>query len=205
MSNPAYQAGRAAASRERIIAAALKLFVERGFESVKLQDIARAANVSTATLFKHFPQKDDMLSAAIAALATLEGDAPIPITPAFSPDALRLIGLAYARRLDNPMMLGLIRLGVADGGRNPQLGPVVSDAWRKPFIARLMDVLEQGIQSKALIIADRTVAVRQFFGLITDHILWPRLLGLTGHAVPGYKEAVVDEAIRTFIARFKAH
>ena len=202
MSNPAYQAARARASREKIIAAALKLFVEHGFENAKLQDIARTAGVSTATLFKHFPKKDDMLAAAITTLSTLEDDASLPEGQKSTPAQLKTIGIQYARRLDNPMMLGLIRLGVLESVRAPEIGPIVSDAWRKPFMVRLNTLLERGITDGILRIPDRAVAVRQFLGLITDALLWPRLLNLTGSTQSGYREAVVDEGIRTFLSRY---
>ena len=204
MSNPAYQAARARASREKIVAASLKLFVEYGFDAAKLQDIARAAGVSTATLFKHFPKKDDMLGEAVNTLATLEDDASLPAIGRFTPDALKSIGLQYARRLDNPMMLGLIRLGIIEVGRNPHIGPIVSDAWRKPFIGRLNALLDQGVSDGILRIVDRTVAVRQFLGLMTDALLWPRLLGLTASTATGYREIVVDEGVRTFLSRYAA-
>lgn len=202
MSNPAYQAARARASREKIVAASLKLFVEQGFGAAKLQDIARGAGVSTATLFKHFPKKDDMLAAAIDTLATLEDDASLPPAPRFTPDALKSVGQQYARRLDNPMMLGLIRLGVIETARDPGIGPIISDAWRKPFIKRLEILLEQGVTDSILRIPDRAVAIRQFLGLITDALLWPRLLATGGSALPGFRDAVVDEAVRTFLSRY---
>jgi|GEM_PF-6988688 len=202
MSNPAYQAARARASHDKIVAASLKLFVEHGFDAAKLQDIARAAGVSTATLFKHFPKKDDMLAQAVNTLATLEDDASLPAIGRFTPDALKSIGLQYARRLDNPMMLGLIRLGIIEVGRNPHIGPIVSDAWRKPFIGRLNALLDQGVSDGILRIVDRTVAVRQFLGLMTDALLWPRLLGLTANTASGYREIVVDEGVRTFLSRY---
>ncbi|MBU6234460.1 MAG: TetR/AcrR family transcriptional regulator [Alphaproteobacteria bacterium] len=202
MSNPAYQAARAAASREKIIAASLRMFVEHGFDNASLIDIAKAAGVSTATLFKHFPKKDDMLAAAIDTLASLEDDASIPQGEKFTPSALKTIALQYARRLDNPMMLGLIRLGILESGRQPHIGPIVSDAWRKPFLARLNQLLDQGINDTILRIPDRTVAVRQFLGLITDAILWPRLLGLGGTNAPGFRDAVVEEGLKTFLSRY---
>ena len=64
MSNPEYQAARALKSRERILNAALGLFVERGFDNVALKDISKVAKVSTATVFKHFPQKESLLTGA---------------------------------------------------------------------------------------------------------------------------------------------
>jgi AcrR family transcriptional regulator len=48
-------------TRRRITAAAIDLFAERGFEKVPVADIARAADVSTATVFNYFPVKEDLI------------------------------------------------------------------------------------------------------------------------------------------------
>jgi AcrR family transcriptional regulator len=49
------------ATRERITAAAVALFAERGFESVPVVDIAARADVSPATVFNYFPTKEDLV------------------------------------------------------------------------------------------------------------------------------------------------
>jgi AcrR family transcriptional regulator len=47
-------------TRELIADTARRLFAERGFEAVPVADIARAAEVSEATVFNYFPTKEDL-------------------------------------------------------------------------------------------------------------------------------------------------
>jgi AcrR family transcriptional regulator len=47
-------------TRESIAATARRLFAERGFEAVPVSEIARAAEVSEATVFNYFPTKEDL-------------------------------------------------------------------------------------------------------------------------------------------------
>ncbi|MFN3633241.1 helix-turn-helix domain-containing protein, partial [Exiguobacterium profundum] len=47
-----------------IIQEAERLFIENGFEKVQMQDIADAAGIGVATLFRYFPKKDQLIVAA---------------------------------------------------------------------------------------------------------------------------------------------
>src|SRR5580704_1749875 len=48
-------------SRELISETARRLFVERGFDAVPVAEVARAAEVSEATVFNYFPTKEDLV------------------------------------------------------------------------------------------------------------------------------------------------
>jgi AcrR family transcriptional regulator len=48
------------ATRQGISDAATRLFIERGFDQVTVDEIAEAADVGRMTVFNHFPRKEDM-------------------------------------------------------------------------------------------------------------------------------------------------
>lgn len=50
-----------AATRQAIADAALELFLEHGYEKVSVRDVAEKADVSTTTLFAHFPGKEALV------------------------------------------------------------------------------------------------------------------------------------------------
>lgn len=50
-----------AATRQALADAALNLFLEHGYDQVSVKDVAEAADVSTTTLFKHFPSKEALV------------------------------------------------------------------------------------------------------------------------------------------------
>jgi TetR/AcrR family transcriptional regulator, regulator of mycofactocin system len=58
---PSPQERRNEHTRERIRAAAVKLFQENGYETTSVAEIADAADISQRTLFRYFRAKDDIL------------------------------------------------------------------------------------------------------------------------------------------------
>ncbi|MEU0047766.1 TetR/AcrR family transcriptional regulator [Streptomyces werraensis] len=58
---PGRRERKKAATRKAIADAALRLFLERGYDAVGIREIADAADVSTTTLFKHFPVKEALI------------------------------------------------------------------------------------------------------------------------------------------------
>jgi AcrR family transcriptional regulator len=62
MSNPpGLRDSKKAATRQAISDVATLLFVERGFENVSIDEIARAAGVARKTVFNYFPRKEDLV------------------------------------------------------------------------------------------------------------------------------------------------
>lgn len=47
-------------TRARIAEVAARLFLERGYDTVTVAEVARAAGVSSVTVFNHFPRKEDL-------------------------------------------------------------------------------------------------------------------------------------------------
>jgi AcrR family transcriptional regulator len=67
-------------ARERLVAAALDLFNERGYDETTVAQIAERAGLTKSTFFRHFPDKRDVLAAGQDAIAHLlcEGIATAP-------------------------------------------------------------------------------------------------------------------------------
>jgi AcrR family transcriptional regulator len=59
-------------TRARIREVANGLFIERGYDAVTVAEVARAAGVSSVTVFNHFPRKEDLfLDRAVDAVELL--------------------------------------------------------------------------------------------------------------------------------------
>jgi AcrR family transcriptional regulator len=74
-------------TREALVAAALQLVAERGWEATTVKDIASAAGVSPRTFFHHFDTKEDVLfegyadrlARATAAFRSADRDEPLHV------------------------------------------------------------------------------------------------------------------------------
>lgn len=62
-------------TRTAIVTAALGLAAEGSWESTSLQQVRRRAGVSNGSLFHHFPTRDDLTAAVVAAALTDHQDA----------------------------------------------------------------------------------------------------------------------------------
>lgn len=101
----------AAERRAQILAAARTLFAERGFHAATTRELAAAADVNDALLYRYFPDKQAILDAladqAIAvfrALPTLPDQVPLPLA-----QLLELIGTGFvAVARDNLDLLAIL-------------------------------------------------------------------------------------------------
>src|SRR5437588_12502016 len=57
------QAETGASARERILDASYELFSRRGIQAVGVNEVIERAGVATATLYRHFPSKDELVLA----------------------------------------------------------------------------------------------------------------------------------------------
>lgn len=62
---PQSYADLAGSRREEVLNAAIRLFDERGFQSVSTDDIGEATGTTGPSIYKHFPSKTDLLVAAV--------------------------------------------------------------------------------------------------------------------------------------------
>ncbi|MEX2292448.1 MAG: TetR family transcriptional regulator [Acidimicrobiales bacterium] len=51
--------------RQRVLAAALRLGAEGGYDAVQMRDVASTAGVALGTIYRYFPSKDALLAAAM--------------------------------------------------------------------------------------------------------------------------------------------
>jgi AcrR family transcriptional regulator len=117
-------ARRKDARPEEIIAAALDLFVERGFASTRLDDVAARAGVSKGTLYLYFENKEDLFKAVVRGnvLPMLQhGEALVENFPGSSTELLSKLVRGWWEQSGSTKVAGLPKLVIAEAGNFPDL------------------------------------------------------------------------------------
>lgn len=81
LGSAAHSAARRQVTRDTVVDTALRLFTERGYLGVRVEDIATEAGVSRATFYKHFAEREEILAELFERLLGREAE-PIPTAPA---------------------------------------------------------------------------------------------------------------------------
>ena len=189
---------------DQVLDGAREVFLVAGFEGASVDDIARAAGVSKATLYSYFPDKRLMFTAmaerecgrqAAAALQVIDMNAP----PA---QVLRLAAHQLIRILLSDFAQRIFRVCVAEADRFPELGQAFYDSGPALGRARIMDYLSQARGRGEVAIADMELAADQFAELCKAD-LWTRaVFGIQTSFTDAEIDRVVDGAVATFLARY---
>jgi AcrR family transcriptional regulator len=123
--------GSTPTTRERLIAAAIDLFAENGYEGTSVGEIEAAAGLvpRSGALYKHFPSKRALLGAALAermdAIDLI--DARMDLLPVGDLDEeLRTIGRLALEELESERQLA--RIVMKEGDRFPEIAADFHDA-----------------------------------------------------------------------------
>jgi TetR/AcrR family transcriptional regulator, regulator of autoinduction and epiphytic fitness len=190
--------------RTAVVRAAMKLFLEQGYERTSLQQIGKRADVSTATLFKRFPTKAALFEAMVEDFWAAPPPCPEKALSEDPAVGLRKMGVSYALLLRSPDMQAIYRLIISEAPRFPDLGRTVYDRAKGPFLKRLEDYLRTQAAAGRLVIDNIETASNQFLAVITGQSFWPELIGLGCGGSNDEVEQIVEDAVKLMLARYAA-
>ena len=197
----AYHQRVAEEKRALIVQAATELFLELGYDRASLARVAADAGVSKATLFKQFPTKAALFDAIVIDSWARDDVADVP--PAGDLTAgLTVLGRDYATLLSRPEMTDLFRIVIAELPRFPELARAHFAQGKLPYFESVRTYLVAEHEAGGADIADPELAATHFLGMISNYLLWPRLVLPDWTVTPDRTTAVVDEAVRTMVARY---
>jgi AcrR family transcriptional regulator len=193
---------------ERILGAAAKVFLERGFEGASIDEIAEKARAGKPTIYARFPGKEALFAAVMARnlrknIAALEGLAATGSTTEERLSALATGILEKALAFES---VGLMRSAVAEARRFPDLAGSVHKMARErgnEAIAQLLSEFAKSDDMSALpaFAPDRLpTTARRFKELILLPILMRALFGEDLAEVRAEIGPHVAQAVMFFLA-----
>ncbi len=195
---------RAEHKRNEIVAAARAQFLRDGYRDAGMEVVARAASVSTATLYAYFPGKADLFRAVVLETAR-DIAAPVRESIRTRGDArTRLLAFAhaYAAFLSRPANRAMFRLVTAERRRFDDVAEYFLQGARDELGGAAISVIADLVQTGEIAVDKSSWAAGQLMGMI-DHVTL--VLGLTaGDDIQTRRPLadICDEAVETFMARY---
>ena len=206
--SPAPRAARPrTTSEERILRAARELFLADRYAGVSLERVAERAGVSRQTVYNRFGCKEAVFRAMVRAhWSTFAAQDRVPAAADAEADAeevLRAFAASLRRFVEETDQIRFARLVVAESARLPWIADEFHRLGKGPVVAAFAERLDALVRDGRLRCADTRLAARQFMGLVQEFLVWPRVMGFTEEqaGLPD-AEVVIDEAVRTFLARY---
>jgi TetR/AcrR family transcriptional regulator, mexJK operon transcriptional repressor len=134
-----------AAKRAAILAAAQELFASRGFTATSMDAVAKSANVSKLTAYRHFGSKDQLFAEAVTARCSAMLSATDASQGGIGDPRTALIGFgqAFLALIMHDEALAVHRLVIAERERAPQLGQIFHESAIVPTKRRLALLIGQ--------------------------------------------------------------
>lgn len=199
---PEYHRSVAATNRAAILEAARSLFLESGYDRTSLAQVAAAAGLSKATLFKQFPTKAELFEATVLAAAGTPAAEVVDPSSSDVRAGLVALGLAYADILTRPGIEELIRTVIAEAPRFPELRARTFDFGTLPVLASLQRFFVSADAAGTARVPDPQLAATQFLGMIATSVFWPKLVHGGWALTEEETRRTVEEAAATIVARF---
>ncbi|MEJ6390069.1 TetR/AcrR family transcriptional regulator [Gymnodinialimonas ulvae] len=190
---------------DQVIAGARAVFMREGFEGASVDEIARDAGVSKATLYSYFPDKQHLFLEVLK----LECDAQSEVEVLFEQTGLSIeekLGVICKKLITfflSDFGQDMFRVCVAEGKRFPELGVTFYESGPKHWGVKIAGFLSSDKARAVLDIEDPFLAADQLAQLCRTDLLLKVLFGIEKNPTDADIDRIVDEAVRTFLARYR--
>jgi AcrR family transcriptional regulator len=188
-----------------LIAAALELFVDRGYSGTRLEDVAARAGVSKGTLYLYFENKEELFKAVVresivAKLSEFADEAMRFTGP--SDELLRRLIRGWWTHYGDSTAGGIGKLMMAESGNFPEIARFFLEEVIEPWHALLAKAVARGIERREF----RPVEVETFVRVLSAPLvmlsLWKRSFGPCS-AQPLDAERFIQTLLDTYLSALK--
>lgn len=161
-----------------LIQAATGLFAKKGFNGTTTKEIAKAAGISEALVFKHFPTKRALYAAILAEKVTVSELLGAIEESARRRDDRRVFTLIASYRIRPGVDPTLLRLLLFSALEGHELSDMFFGKHYKVFYDHLAVYIQQRVEDGAFRQVDPLLAARAFIGMVVHHRLLHEIFGV---------------------------
>lgn len=158
-----------------LLAAALELFVERGYAATRLDDIASRAGVSKGTLYLYFANKEDLFKALVREnIVALLDRFRDEIAGSDEPSAslVEHFVRAWWRDFGGTRLAGLAKLIMSEAGNFPEVARFFHDEVIRPNNELLGTIIARGVARGEFRPVDVEVAAHLWIAPLVLRAMW---------------------------------
>ncbi len=188
---------RSVGRRDAIVAAAARIFAERGYAAVGMRDVAEAVGIRGASLYHHFASKEEILYAICLTVTEEPNALNLPLLDAPGTPAQRLAALVnghlhHLHRRRTEHVVGLHELAALTAEHR-----AVVDEHRRYYQRRVREVIAAGVAAGELTVPDPRLAAFAVCDMLNGLSNWFRPGGglSLDDVVEGYVELIVGRML----------
>jgi AcrR family transcriptional regulator len=185
--------------KKQLIEIAMKLFSEQGFDGTSTRQIADAAGITEAIIFRHFRTKEDLFWAVLSDRIERRGRSRrIREIIDSEPDLRQMLREVACNVLDRTADdTAVTRLLLFSALRNSELSDRFFRTYAQETFEMLSDVIRKGIADGSIRPMDPVLAARSFLGMLVYHYLVQEIFGGAG-----YHKFSVNKTAEEFVDLF---
>lgn len=189
---------------DQVLEGAREIFMRDGFEGASVDEIARAAGVSKATLYSYFSDKRLLFTEVARVECNRQADEALEVIGPAAPieDVLHEAANRIVRFFLSDFGQQMYRICVSESYRFPEIGRRFHESGPAMMRMRLTEVLSPYVDRGELRIDDMELAANQFGELCKSDLFVRRLCGVAGEITEADIERVVNGAVEMFLARY---
>ncbi len=184
--------------RQQIVEAAVDLFSRKGFRGTTTREIAEAAGISEAMIFKHFATKRELYSAIIEVKSETEELLASAAKASKAEDdagVLRSVGLKMLEQTErDPSLMRLLLFSALEGH---ELSEIFFESRVRRLHEFLSSYIRRRIEDGRFRSVDALVVARGFIGMIVHYLLIHELFG-----VKRSPRSSPEEVVELFVSIF---
>ncbi len=189
---------------DQVIGGARDVFMREGYEGASVDEIARDAGVSKATLYSYFPDKQHLFLAVLQEECQEQSEIELLMEGGDMSvrDTLCFICSTLITFVTSPFGQDMFRVCVAEAKRFPELGQAFYESGPKRWNRKIGQFLSSPRAREELEVEDPMLAADQLAQLCRTDLMIRVLFGIGEGPNDDDIARIADEAVEMFWARY---